>query len=65
MRTLVGSISYVAPEVIKGNYGLSCDIWSLGVILHMLLTGYAPFGGKDDEETMHNIENHHIDFQTK
>ena len=37
-RNLVGTLSYMAPEIIKGYYTERCDIWSCGVILYILLT---------------------------
>lgn len=39
LSTVVGSPSYMAPEVRQGCYDQRADIWSLGVVLHVLLTG--------------------------
>ncbi|KAI5061462.1 hypothetical protein GOP47_0023967 [Adiantum capillus-veneris] len=40
----VGTPRYQAPEVIKGCYDHRADIWSLGVVVHVLLTSTLPFG---------------------
>ena len=52
----VGSSYYMAPEIIKRNYDEKCDIWSIGVILYILLTGRPPFDGNDDDEILSNVK---------
>jgi serine/threonine protein kinase len=41
----------VAPEILEHRpaYGVSCDMWSLGVIIYIVLGGYRPFRGEGEE----------------
>jgi len=58
LLTPVGSLEYMAPEVVDAfmvddydddeeeiSYNKKCDMWSLGIIMYILLCGYAPFSG--------------------
>jgi calcium-dependent protein kinase len=49
---MVGTPYTVAPEIIRGTYDEKCDIWSLGVITYLLLSGETPFGGLDGENML-------------
>jgi len=43
MHTIAGTPYYMAPEVLKGSYQDKADMWSLGVLLYTLVSGYLPF----------------------
>lgn len=49
MHTKVGTPYYISPDVLSGDYDLSCDIWSAGCILYIMLCGYPPFNGENDD----------------
>lgn len=51
----VGTPYTVAPEVIRGSYDESADVWSLGVITYLLLSGETPFGGCYENENIGDV----------
>ncbi len=53
---VLGSPFYVAPEVINRKYNEKCDIWSIGVITFMLISGKAPFHGDDDYKILESVK---------
>jgi calcium-dependent protein kinase len=52
---IVGTSYYVSPEILNKNYDERCDIWALGILLHIMTTATAPFTGDTDEEILHKI----------
>jgi eukaryotic-like serine/threonine-protein kinase len=53
---ILGSPAYMAPEVIDGKPAqVSGDLFSLGAVLHLMVTGEAAFSGKTAPELMRNI----------
>lgn len=49
IRTRVGTMAYAAPEVHTRRYGTAADVWSIGVMLYVMLTGCVPFEYSDEE----------------
>ena len=52
---MLGSAYYIAPEVIQGTFNESCNIWSIGVIMYLMLIGSPPFDGDDDQSIFRSI----------
>lgn len=65
MHTIVGTPLYVAPEVLKGDYDLECDVWSLGILMFIMLCGYPPFDGENNKDIFRAILNHKLEFDEK
>ena len=61
---MLGSIHYIAPEVIKKKYNEKCDIWSCGVIMYVLLSKRPPFGGEYYDEILEKIEEGTYDLES-
>lgn len=57
MSQKCGSPYYVAPEVFKDRYDEKVDVWSLGIILYIMLTGVPPINGKNTNEILFKVKN--------
>jgi len=60
----VGSLEYTAPEVFTGKgYTEACDLWSVGVVTFILLTGTFPFSDSNPKVTYEKITKVEYDWE--
>ena len=69
LTTVAGTPYYMAPEVLEGNYAAKADIWSLGVLMYTLVSGYLPFQGSTSAEVFRKIKEaeyhfNHVEFDS-
>ena len=59
-----GTVVYAAPEVLEGNdyHGMLADVWSSGIVLFGMVSGYLPFSDKDDEVNKKDVLEGKIDI---
>ena len=57
-----GTPYFNAPEVLICEFSEKSDMWSIGVILYVMLTGIPPFAGSNDNKIMSLIDNGEFDF---
>uniref|UniRef100_A0A4W4EUX5 Doublecortin-like kinase 3 n=1 Tax=Electrophorus electricus TaxID=8005 RepID=A0A4W4EUX5_ELEEL len=63
--TVCGTPTYVAPEILaETGYGVEVDVWAMGVILFVLLSGFPPFRSPDrnQEELFRLIQKGEVHF---
>ncbi|XP_073813829.1 spaghetti-squash activator [Musca autumnalis] len=64
LQILFGTPEFVAPEVVNFDcISYSTDMWSVGVITYVLISGLSPFMGETDIETMANVTIAKYDFE--
>lgn len=52
-----GSLGYAAPEIFSTQgHGKPCDVWSLGVVLFTILSGYSPFTAETPQDFMKEVQ---------
>ncbi|GMJ15519.1 calcium-dependent protein kinase 17 [Hibiscus trionum] len=64
-KDIVGSAYYIAPEVLRRRYGPEADIWSIGVMLYILLSGVPPFWAESENGIFKAILRGRVDFSSK
>lgn len=65
IKGAIGTAYYIAPEVLSGTYNYKCDLWSCGVIIYILLAGYPPFDGQNDEEILEKVKKSSYSFKNQ
>jgi len=63
MHETVGTLYTMAPEVIQESYTAKADMWSIGVIAYMLLSGKKPFWGRDSQTIIGKVMRGHYTFK--
>ncbi|XP_067315468.1 striated muscle preferentially expressed protein kinase isoform X2 [Pseudorasbora parva] len=59
-----GTPEFIAPEIVNQSpISKSTDIWPVGVITYLCLTGVSPFAGENDRDTLLNIRNYNVAFE--
>jgi len=65
MKTACGTAFYMAPEMLTMSYSEKADVWALGVITYMLITGRPPFEGKDENAVFERVRRGRVVYNEK
>ena len=62
-KAMCGTAEFLAPEIVNyDDISTQTDMWAVGVICYILLSGYSPFLGDNDGQTFNNISGCLYDF---
>ncbi|CAM9557004.1 unnamed protein product [Lampetra planeri] len=63
LREIMGTPEYVAPEILSYEpISTAADMWSIGVLAYVMLTGESPFLGEDKQETFLNVAQVNVSY---
>lgn len=65
LTEVVGTASYVAPQVLFRSYNNQCDLWSCGIIMYIMLCGHPPFRGRNQQELLAKVRDAGFVFDAK
>ena len=66
VKISTGTAEFAAPEIVEREpVGFYTDIWAVGVLAYVLLSGLSPFAGENDVETLKNVKACDWDFDTE
>lgn len=58
VKVTTGTAEFAAPEIVEREaVGFFTDMWAVGVLSYVLLSGLSPFAGEDDVDTLRNVKN--------
>lgn len=67
LHNACGTPMYVAPDMLRrdhSGYGREVDLWSAGVVLFIMISGYPPFFDDDDTKLLSHIQSGEYEFQS-
>ncbi|NP_001089404.1 uncharacterized protein LOC734454 [Xenopus laevis] len=66
LREIMGTPEYVAPEILSYEpISIATDMWSIGVLAYVMLTGTSPFLGDDKQQTFLNISQLNVTYNSE